>query len=99
MPMMRFLCRVTRTMLSSRVVPSSPTPLYVKTVPGLSGRYGLSIGPPNSAGSMSGLYGVVTGAGLCAAMATPVTAVVPTATARAICVVRFSMEADRTHGE
>jgi hypothetical protein len=93
MPMMRFFRRVTRTMFSSRVVPSSPTPLYRNTVPGLSGRYGLSIGPPKSAGSMSGLYGVVTGAGLCAATARP-------AAARSTMgVVRFSMETDRTHGE
>ena len=55
MPMMRFVRRVTRTTFSSGVVPSSPTPRYRNTVPGFSGRYGLSIGPPKSAGSIRGL--------------------------------------------
>ena len=96
MPMMRFFLWVTRTMFSSRVVPSSPTPLYVKTVPGFSGRYGLSTGPPKFAGSMSGLYGLVTGAGLCAATARPPAV---TATRRTMGVVRFSIDSEGTHGE
>ena len=58
MPMIRFLWRVTRTTFSSRVFPSSPTPLLVNTVPGFSGRYGLSIGPPKSAGSIVRVVGL-----------------------------------------